>query len=100
MQLLYSARQIVGLVLIQIILLNLISVASSATIQESVIVCSIDNARWQAADNGYTLNGSWMNTSTRPKLLNAANFGASGTVSTTITIVDKFIIDPRNKTTC
>ena len=56
----------------------------------SVVICSVADARWQAPDNGYTLNGFRMDNSTRLKLLNPANFGSGGIVSTSITIIDSF----------
>lgn len=53
-------------------------------------VCNVSVARFPGSDTGYTLDGARMNTSTRVKLLNAANFGSTGTVKSKINIIDKF----------
>jgi hypothetical protein len=56
----------------------------------TIRVGSINVSRDTASDEGYTLNGVYMNNSTRQKLLNTANFGSSGTVNAVIQITDDF----------
>lgn len=57
---------------------------------QNINLYSISQTRQALGDNGYTLNGKWMNTSARAKLLNPFNFGPQGIYPKSIAIVDTF----------
>ncbi|WP_312076363.1 hypothetical protein [Chryseobacterium sp.] len=54
---------------------------------QTIRIGYIPNSRDGDSDNGYTFDGQYMNDSGRLKLLNTANFGASGTVKAVIQLV-------------
>lgn len=57
---------------------------------QTVFINSITTSRQSSGDNGYTLNGTRMTGGSRLKLLNASNFGSSGTYSKNISIFDGY----------
>jgi gliding motility-associated-like protein len=57
---------------------------------QTIQLYAIDNNRQNFGDEGYTLNGKWMDQSARPKLLNPAYFGPTGTYPKTVVISDSF----------
>ncbi len=61
-----------------------------ATIPAQIIsIHSITKERQPGGDNGYTLDGNWMDDA-RTKLLNPINFGPSGTYTKSIEITDSY----------
>ena len=66
-------------------------VAGAAIAEPIIKVGSITVNRDTAGDKHYTLDGLYMASSTRAKLLNAANFGPSGTKQATFQITDTFL---------
>ncbi len=61
--------------------------AQSSCYPATIRIGYIPNARDADGDNGYTIDGGLMTAGAVPKLTNAANFGAGGTVPTAITFV-------------
>lgn len=59
----------------------------SVTAGKTVRIGYIPNARDLDSDNGYTFDGQFMNNSGALKLTNLANFGPSGTVKASVTLV-------------
>jgi hypothetical protein len=57
---------------------------------QTIEVHSVSDVRGSNTNSGYTLDGSWMSSSARLKLLNTANFGSTGTYSKSVRITDSY----------
>ena len=71
------------------ILFLLINFLCPGSFCQTITINSINNAREPAGNGGYTLNGSYMDNALA-KLLNAANFGATGIYPKSINVVSGF----------
>ena len=68
----------------------LLSVLMASAQDNSIIIHSISQDRQPEGENGYTLDGFYMDESARPKLLNTANFGETGIYPRSIEIFDQY----------
>lgn len=57
---------------------------------QSINIHSITTTRMSGGDNGYTLNGSHMNSSSAPKLWRTINFSATGTYPKKVSIINGY----------
>src|ERR1043165_2470936 len=57
---------------------------------QTINLHSISVARQTSGQSGYTLDGNWMLTSSRPKIQNQANFGPLGTYNKNVFVIDGY----------
>ena len=58
---------------------------------QTINIHSIDDDRMQAGDNGYTLNGQHMRSSSTAKLTDTTNFGPTGMYPKSVTITNGYL---------
>src|ERR1043165_8334204 len=63
---------------------------TSSAFCQGIVIHSITTARQTGGDNGYTMDGSWMEGSSRAKLQNPYNFGPTGTYHKNVQVWDAY----------